>query len=295
MNMGSSVCECRLTPLNTRYPLLDVVLRQGERFRFGRHETCDMAFPKDFRISSVHASLLVELAEDGGLRVAIEDSSVNGTFVNGQRVPRGMCRALFTGDEIFLVIPSQMLLQGSGYEGSLIANFVGYSFTYTGESARASLLRQPSSRAAPAPAAEPEPASERSPSFKKQMQAEVRAAQVEAETLAMAAAHGAAPRAGSAASSALEAGEGPLPRPRGVVLSGDLPPPPPSLDRGTAHPVAVHAQPGPTASPSAAPVATLAADEGLGLLSFATWWQHNLADDMGFGLTSVGASGLVQR
>lgn len=293
--MVFGVCECRLTPLNSRYPLLDVVLRQGERFRFGRHEGCDMAFPKDFRISSVHASLLVELAEDGGLRVAIEDSSVNGTFVNGQRVPRGMCRALFTGDEIFLVIPSQMLLQGSGYEGSLIANFVGYSFTYTGESARASLLRQPASRAAPASAAEPEVASERSPSFKKQMQAEVRAAQVEAETLAMAAAHGAAPRTGSVATSALEAGEGSLPRPRVVVHSGDLPPPPPSLDRGVAHPMASHVQqPGPTASPTAAPVATLAADDGLGLLSFATWWQRNLADDMGFGLTSVGASGVAR-
>ena len=54
----------RLTPLNPRYPLLDVELRAEDRFRFGRHEACDQSFPKDFRISSVHASLIVQ--EDAG-------------------------------------------------------------------------------------------------------------------------------------------------------------------------------------------------------------------------------------
>ena len=63
-------------------------------------------------------------------QLAIEDLSSNGTFVNGERVPRSQRRGLRSGDQIYLVIPNQDLLQ-AGYVGSLTSNFVGYIFSYT--------------------------------------------------------------------------------------------------------------------------------------------------------------------
>lgn len=124
---------CTLQPLNARLNTLYIELLSNQRFRFGRHEECEQSFPSDKRISSLHASLILELREDGSACVAIEDSSVNGTFVNAERVPKGRRRRLQTGDEIYLVIPSQEMLHQTGYEGSLMGKFIGYSFAYSSE------------------------------------------------------------------------------------------------------------------------------------------------------------------
>jgi hypothetical protein len=124
---------CTLQPLNARLNTLYIELLSNQRFRFGRHEDCEQCFPSDKRISSLHASLILELREDGSPCVAIEDSSVNGTFVNAERVPKGHRRRLQTADEIYLVIPSQEMLHQTGYEGSLMGKFIGYSFAYSSE------------------------------------------------------------------------------------------------------------------------------------------------------------------
>ena len=123
--------ECLLTPLNPRYPTLLLTLHQEERFRFGRHKDCEQSFPNDFRISGVHATLVLEgrPASSAKPTIRLEDSSVNGTFVNGTRMPRKSQRTLASGDEIFFVIPNEKLLQ-QGYAGSLTTNFVGYFFEY---------------------------------------------------------------------------------------------------------------------------------------------------------------------
>ena len=121
--------SCLMTPINPRYPALRIKLHENQRFRFGRHNECEQSFPSDFRISGVHSTLLVREQPDSTLSFVVEDSSVNGTFVNGARVPRNSQRTLASGDEIFLVIPSQKLLQ-HGYTGSLTTNFVGYFFEY---------------------------------------------------------------------------------------------------------------------------------------------------------------------
>jgi hypothetical protein len=122
-------CCCQLTPINPRFPTLRIKLHEREVFRFGRHEDCEQSFPNDFRISGVHAMLLLGSGPDRAPTILVEDSSVNGTFVNGERVPRRSNRTLATGDEIFLVIPNHKLLQ-QGYTGSLTTNFVGYYFEY---------------------------------------------------------------------------------------------------------------------------------------------------------------------
>ena len=122
--------SCRLSSINRRYPDLNLSLAPDGRFRFGRHPECEQSFPKDFRISGVHATLAVGAAPSGAV-VEITDSSSNGTFVNGARLAKGARHALASGDELYLVIPSQDLLTGVGYIGSLTTNFVGYLFEYT--------------------------------------------------------------------------------------------------------------------------------------------------------------------
>ena len=126
--------SCWLQPVNPRHPSHRLTLYRSDAFRLGRRVDCEQAFPNDFRISSVHASLVLVSSERASTRshLAIEDSSVNGTFVNGERVPRAASRELRSGDQIFLVIPDQALLQ-PGYMGSLTNNFVGYIFRYTDE------------------------------------------------------------------------------------------------------------------------------------------------------------------
>ena len=121
---------CKLSSINRRYPDLNLSLAPDGRFRFGRHPECEQSFPKDFRISGVHATLAVGAAPSGAV-VEITDSSSNGTFVNGARLAKGARHALASGDELYLVIPSQDLLTGVGYIGSLTTNFVGYLFEYT--------------------------------------------------------------------------------------------------------------------------------------------------------------------
>jgi len=122
---------CTLQPLNARLNTLHIELLGSQRFRFGRHEECEQCFPSDYRISSLHASLVRDVREDGAPCVSIEDSSVNGTYVNAARVPKGRRQRLRTGDELYLVIPSQEMLHQTGYEGSLMGKFIGYRFAYT--------------------------------------------------------------------------------------------------------------------------------------------------------------------
>ena len=79
---------CKLSSINRRYPDLNLSLAPDGRFRFGRHPECEQSFPKDFRISGVHATLAVGAAPSGAV-VEITDSSSNGTFVNGARLAKG--------------------------------------------------------------------------------------------------------------------------------------------------------------------------------------------------------------
>jgi len=126
---SQAVC-CTLQPLNARLSTLRIALTPGQRFRFGRHAECEQSFPSDYRISSLHASLLLDVWDDGTPCIAIEDSSINGTYINAERVPKGARLRLRSGDQLFLVIPSEELLHATGYEGSLVAKFIGYVFSY---------------------------------------------------------------------------------------------------------------------------------------------------------------------
>ena len=118
----------RLQPINMRHEVITLSIDDLRRqpFRFGRNIECERSFPQDYRISGVHATLVWDAA---ATQLLIEDSSVNGTFVNGERVARGTRRALADQDLFFLVIPDPGMLQ-QGYTGSLITNLVGYRIRY---------------------------------------------------------------------------------------------------------------------------------------------------------------------
>ena len=110
---GIAVVPCALHSINPRHPNLQLELRAGERFRFGRNPNCEQTFPSDNRISGVHAMLTV-VTTPAGPRLSLLDTSVNGTFVNGQRVQRNAQRILESGDEVFLVIPNHQVLSRAG-------------------------------------------------------------------------------------------------------------------------------------------------------------------------------------
>ncbi len=55
---------------------------KSDRFTIGRAQTNDLTI-KDARLSMKHCSIIKTQGSDGCLQVCIEDSSTNGTFVNG--------------------------------------------------------------------------------------------------------------------------------------------------------------------------------------------------------------------
>ena len=102
------------------------VLRRGtlygiERFTIGRSKNCQLHFDDDPLISQIHCCLLAELStRQGGdagrrahLAVKVQDSSRNGTFVNGTRVGMGKSVAVHDGDIISLVVAPEQRADGS--------------------------------------------------------------------------------------------------------------------------------------------------------------------------------------
>jgi hypothetical protein len=76
-----------------------------DHYTVGRSKACDIVIP-DKRVSSIHCAVYCDY-ELGRLRVFVEDSSANGTFVNGTstRLKRNQRTELKSGDEIYVVNP----------------------------------------------------------------------------------------------------------------------------------------------------------------------------------------------
>ncbi|KAJ2611398.1 serine/threonine protein kinase [Coemansia sp. RSA 1365] len=71
-------------------------------YHIGRHKSCDIRI-QNVHISNRHCLIYRVGSEASGSRVFLEDTSTNGTFVNGQRVKRSAAMELQDGDEIQLV------------------------------------------------------------------------------------------------------------------------------------------------------------------------------------------------
>ncbi|KAJ2079521.1 serine/threonine protein kinase [Coemansia sp. RSA 988] len=71
-------------------------------YHIGRHKSCDIRI-QNVHISNRHCLIYRVGSETSGSGVFLEDTSTNGTFVNGRRVKRSTALELQDGDEIQLV------------------------------------------------------------------------------------------------------------------------------------------------------------------------------------------------
>ena len=89
-----------------------------DTYILGRSSTCDIALTDDKLISSAHCMIYCDYTQ-ARLRVFVEDTSANGTFVNDSstRLSKGERIELNTGDEICLRNPKLSLSSSSGGTG----------------------------------------------------------------------------------------------------------------------------------------------------------------------------------
>lgn len=82
--------------------------RPDAQYKLGRSKHCDIVID-DIHISSRHATLSrsAAIGSSGYPAVHIVDSSVNGTFVNKERLAKGVRRQLNSGDQVSLVLPGR--------------------------------------------------------------------------------------------------------------------------------------------------------------------------------------------
>ena len=98
--------ECTGDSARAGRPGRRVGLSVGSETLLGRKEECELCYPKDSAISSQHAVLyFTEASPSGamGAKAWVEDLSVNGTFLNGVRVGKGLKLELFDNDELTLL------------------------------------------------------------------------------------------------------------------------------------------------------------------------------------------------
>ena len=82
------------------YVYLETVQEACQGYRIGRAADCDVIIPDQYLFVSGHHSILEYAQETSNW--SIEDTSKNGTFVNGQRLDPSVRHSLKTGDRLLL-------------------------------------------------------------------------------------------------------------------------------------------------------------------------------------------------
>ncbi|XP_048742373.1 serine/threonine-protein kinase Chk2-like [Ostrea edulis] len=98
----------RLMPLGEGFVTVDL---KNDDYSFGRGENCDVSFSIQMArtkqcfqaYSKVHFKLIKQQTSSG-VFVFLEDTSSNGTFINGEKVGKGNKQALKNNDEIALAL-----------------------------------------------------------------------------------------------------------------------------------------------------------------------------------------------
>jgi len=70
-------------------------------FTIGRHPSCSLVL-SDMHISSKHLSVIQRVSPEGLREVVVEDSSSNGTWIDAERLEKGIPIRLLNGSEIVL-------------------------------------------------------------------------------------------------------------------------------------------------------------------------------------------------
>ncbi|KAJ3802182.1 CAMK/RAD53 protein kinase [Lentinula aff. detonsa] len=89
----------------TFYPLVKAIkqvdlLKAQLTYRVGRHLTYNHVVFPGFKISNKHAEITWDGRESKDSIITLKDTSSNGTFVNGQRLGKGVSRILIDGAEV---------------------------------------------------------------------------------------------------------------------------------------------------------------------------------------------------
>ena len=79
---------------------------------FGRLANNDIAFNRLKYVSGTHCTFGVRFSEDGSAKIILQDSSSNGTFVNGHKIGKGKKVILGDGDFPRSAASSSSLVQG---------------------------------------------------------------------------------------------------------------------------------------------------------------------------------------
>ncbi|KAJ8312433.1 hypothetical protein KUTeg_009806 [Tegillarca granosa] len=98
----------RFFPLGSSFVAVDL---KKDELSFGRGDNCDVAFNSDMAkkhqcfqaYSKIHFKL-IRKHTSSGIHVFLEDTSSNGTFVNGEKVGKGNKQVLANNDEIALAM-----------------------------------------------------------------------------------------------------------------------------------------------------------------------------------------------
>jgi hypothetical protein len=109
---SSSVPWGRLHTLN---PLRGSVYLTKPCVTLGRSTQNDIAFVTEIHISSIHCK--IERSSEG---TYVTDSSSNGTYINGTRIPKGVATSIHSRDELSLAIPSSSSVAGKSQYRSKI-------------------------------------------------------------------------------------------------------------------------------------------------------------------------------
>ena len=89
----------------------DVVLTEAQ-VTFGRGKNCLVRYAKEKSLSKIHATICYEFVTDREIAVFVEDSSSNGTFVDGTRVGKGNRVRLRDGGNVSFVGPHDANVDG---------------------------------------------------------------------------------------------------------------------------------------------------------------------------------------
>ena len=95
----------------------DAAFDGRETYTVGRKPSCNLVL-SDSRVSGLHATFSKQEAG----RIAVVDSSSNGTYLNGVLLPKGESRVLEHGDVTSLVVPLKVRPTESKKE--IVAAFV---------------------------------------------------------------------------------------------------------------------------------------------------------------------------
>ncbi|KAF8893426.1 kinase-like domain-containing protein [Infundibulicybe gibba] len=88
-----------LQPCNTALTRIDF-WKINPRYTIGRNRDSNQVVLPGFKVSNLHCTITWDGIEDNTSAVVVHDNSSNGTFINGEKIGKGLTRILNEGNEL---------------------------------------------------------------------------------------------------------------------------------------------------------------------------------------------------